>query len=91
MACILNKPSQNCVPGAPIYGLDYYLNHVNTIALAQWGYSGVQTSLQNGLNVSMTEFNSVSCGGIPGLSNTFVSVLIAPYLSVAYKISRRAL
>lgn len=53
--------------------MTYYTNHYNVIGLASIYYNGVQTAQQAGLNVSLTEFNSAACGGIAGLSNTFVS------------------
>ncbi|KAG9009888.1 hypothetical protein FRB94_011334 [Tulasnella sp. JGI-2019a] len=69
-------PQVNC-PGLPPppTTLDYYVNHFNVIGLASTWLDGVQTAQQAGINVSMTEFNTASCGGIPGVSNTFAAAL----------------
>ncbi|KAG8907054.1 hypothetical protein FRB99_005431 [Tulasnella sp. 403] len=70
-------PQNNCVGAPPQYPLDYYLQHSNVVGLATWSLPGVITAQNSGVNVSMAEFNSVSCGGIPGISNTFGAAMWA--------------
>lgn len=63
-------PQNNC-QGKPAFGIEYYLVHSNTVGLAKWQSHGLQIAAQQKKPVIMDEFNSVSCGGVPGLSDTF--------------------
>ncbi|EIM85606.1 uncharacterized protein STEHIDRAFT_99214 [Stereum hirsutum FP-91666 SS1] len=55
------------------YTLAYYLQHSSTVELGQWEIDGIQYALTNPnpKPVIMDEFNSASCGGLPGISETF--------------------
>ncbi|EPQ59016.1 hypothetical protein GLOTRDRAFT_70128 [Gloeophyllum trabeum ATCC 11539] len=64
-------PQNNCF-GSYQYQLDYYLNHTNVQELAQWQAGGLAAATRP---VVMSEFNSASCGGIPGISDTFGAAL----------------
>ncbi|KAH7931207.1 hypothetical protein BV22DRAFT_1101178 [Leucogyrophana mollusca] len=72
-------PQNNCGgEDSGKYKLDYYLTHANAVSLAAWQNHGV--SIVNALpsprpEVVMSEFNTASCGGIPGLSDTFGAAL----------------
>ena len=46
------------------------MTHV-VINLAQWQLDGVQAAHAANIPITMGEFNSASCGGIPGVSDTF--------------------
>ncbi|KAG8978308.1 hypothetical protein FRB90_008455, partial [Tulasnella sp. 427] len=72
---IQHYPQNNCFNQTPSFDLGYYTNHANVVGLATWNIQGVQLAQQSKLNVSMSEFNSVSCGGYPGVSNTFGALL----------------
>ncbi|PPQ65943.1 hypothetical protein CVT26_010705 [Gymnopilus dilepis] len=67
-------PQNNC-DGTHQFEIPWYTQHPNTVNLAAWQNSGINLVLSNtGTNkqeVIMSEFNSVSCGGVPGLSNSF--------------------
>ncbi|KAI0368070.1 glycoside hydrolase family 79 protein [Pilatotrama ljubarskyi] len=70
-------PQNNC-QGKPQYGLDYYTAHANAVSLAQWQEGGIQLVASSGENrkpVLMDEFNTASCGGVPGISDTFAASL----------------
>lgn len=41
------------------------------ISLAQWQINGVQAAHAANIPITMGEFNTASCGGIPGVSDTF--------------------
>jgi hypothetical protein len=45
------------------------------VALAQWNGYGVDLAISGGKPIIMSEFNSASCGGIPGISDTFGAAL----------------
>ncbi|KIO22059.1 hypothetical protein M407DRAFT_28404 [Tulasnella calospora MUT 4182] len=72
---IQHYPQNNCFDRPPTFDIGYYTNHANVVGLSTWNLQGVQLAQQSGLNVSMSEFNSVSCGGLPGVSNTFAALL----------------
>ncbi|KZT51702.1 glycoside hydrolase family 79 protein [Calocera cornea HHB12733] len=67
-------PQNNCF-GSYAFGLDYYLLHSNVVGLAQWQAPGVGLARAAGKEVRMTEFNTASCGGVPGISDTFAATL----------------
>ncbi|EIN10839.1 hypothetical protein PUNSTDRAFT_85214 [Punctularia strigosozonata HHB-11173 SS5] len=67
-------PQNNCF-GSYQYQLDYYLKHSEVVTLAQWNGQGIGMANTNGKQVMMSEFNSASCGGIPGISDTFGAAL----------------
>lgn len=45
------------------------------VGLAQWQLPGIQTAQGAGLKVVMDEFNTASCGGVPGISDTFAATM----------------
>lgn len=67
-------PQNNCF-GTHAFDIPYYIQHPNAVNLAAWEESGIDIALSstssNKLGVIMSEFNSASCGGVPGVSNTF--------------------
>ncbi|KAH9482581.1 hypothetical protein JR316_0004681 [Psilocybe cubensis] len=66
-------PQNNCF-GFNKYKISYYVQHSNVVELASWQGAGVKKVVSNRINnqqLIMSEFNSASCGGIPGLSDTF--------------------
>ncbi|KAG7450715.1 glycoside hydrolase family 79 protein [Guyanagaster necrorhizus] len=67
-------PQNNCF-GSYQYGLPYYLQHSNTVALAGWQQHGIDIVVSNTSaghpRLVMSEFNSASCGGIANISDTF--------------------
>ena len=63
-------PQDNC-RGTTAFGIQHYLVHANTVSLAQWQQPGIQLAFQAKKQVLMDEFNSVSCGGVDGISNVF--------------------
>ncbi|KAI9069257.1 glycoside hydrolase family 79 protein [Trametes sanguinea] len=69
-------PQNNC-QGKPQYGLDYYTAHANAVSLARWQEHGLQViaASPNRKPILMDEFNSASCGGVDGISNTFAASL----------------
>ncbi|KZO93818.1 glycoside hydrolase family 79 protein [Calocera viscosa TUFC12733] len=67
-------PQNNCF-GTYAFGLSYYLSHANVVGLAQWQAPGVALARGAGKEVRMTEFNTASCGGVPGISDTFAATL----------------
>ncbi|KAH9900021.1 glycoside hydrolase family 79 protein [Cubamyces lactineus] len=69
-------PQNNC-NGKPQFGLSYYTAHANAVSLARWQEHGLQViaSSNNRKPVLMDEFNTASCGGVPGISDTFAASL----------------
>ncbi|KAI0677049.1 glycoside hydrolase family 79 protein [Trametes maxima] len=69
-------PQNNCF-GKTQFGIDYYTAHANAVGLAQWQQHGLEVlaSSNNHKPVLMDEFNTASCGGIPGISDTFAASL----------------
>ncbi|KAJ3819578.1 glycoside hydrolase family 79 protein [Lentinula raphanica] len=69
-------PQNNCF-GSYQYELVYYTQHGNLVDLAAWQKPGINiiTSdtavVLDAPRMLMSEFNSASCGGIPGISDTF--------------------
>lgn len=54
--------------------------HSNTVGLAQWQRHGLDLAAAANKPVIMDEFNSISCGGTDGISNTFgVALWTADY------------
>jgi hypothetical protein len=51
------------------------VNTRSVVKLAQWQIPGISASIAAGKPVIMTEFNTASCGGIPGQSDTFAATL----------------
>ncbi|TCD70439.1 hypothetical protein EIP91_003520 [Steccherinum ochraceum] len=68
-------PQNNCNPGHNQYQLDYYLHHSNAVDLAKWQDNGLNIIRQEPAAtrkpILMDEFSSASCGGLPGISDTF--------------------
>jgi hypothetical protein len=54
------------------------LGQGTTAGLAGYVRPAVQLAHRAGLPFVLTEFNSVTCGGLPGVSNTFATALWAP-------------
>ncbi|KAJ3754052.1 glycoside hydrolase family 79 protein [Lentinula raphanica] len=69
-------PQNNCF-GSYQYELVYYTQHGNLVDLAAWQKPGINiiTSdtavVLDAPRMLMSEFNSASCGGTPGISDTF--------------------
>ncbi|KAJ6626943.1 hypothetical protein B0H10DRAFT_2185570 [Mycena sp. CBHHK59/15] len=66
-------PQNNCF-GKPPYAVPWYLQHSNVVKLATWQKPGIDYLLSQPdprPELTLSEFNSASCGGIPGLSDTF--------------------
>ncbi|THH31304.1 hypothetical protein EUX98_g2881 [Antrodiella citrinella] len=67
-------PQDNCGPTHK-YELDFYLHHANAVSLAQWQNDGLDIIRQEPSAtrkpILMDEFSSASCGGLPGISDTF--------------------
>ncbi|KAJ4485502.1 hypothetical protein J3R30DRAFT_1367050 [Lentinula aciculospora] len=67
-------PQNNCF-GSYQYQLDYYTQHGNLVDLAAWQKPGIDIITSNTTadapRMLMSEFNSASCGGISGISDTF--------------------
>ncbi|KAG9043795.1 hypothetical protein FS837_009125 [Tulasnella sp. UAMH 9824] len=72
---IQHYPQNNCFAQPPAFDIGYFTNHANVVGLSTYNLQGVRYAQQEGLNVSMSEFNSVACGGYPGVSNTFAALL----------------
>ncbi|KAI9001371.1 glycoside hydrolase family 79 protein [Trametes punicea] len=69
-------PQNNC-DGHPEYGVDYYTAHANAVSLARWQEHGLQViaASPDRKPILMDEFNTASCGGVPGISDTFAASL----------------
>ncbi|TDL29534.1 glycoside hydrolase family 79 protein [Rickenella mellea] len=67
-------PQNNC-NDTHDYDIDYYSQHILVVRLASWNLPGIHLAQASGKQVVMDEFNSASCGGIPGISDTFVASL----------------
>ncbi|KAF8812249.1 hypothetical protein BYT27DRAFT_7220918 [Phlegmacium glaucopus] len=67
-------PQNNCF-GSHAFDIPYYIQHANVVNLAAWEESGIDKVISstspNKPKVIMSEFNSASCGGVPGVSDTF--------------------
>ncbi|KAF8333159.1 uncharacterized protein EI90DRAFT_3122222 [Cantharellus anzutake] len=61
-------PETSCVPGT--WNLSYFLDHTNVVQLARIQAPGVSLARAAGKPVILLEFNSVSCGGKRGQSDT---------------------
>ncbi|KAJ7669285.1 glycoside hydrolase family 79 protein, partial [Mycena polygramma] len=56
----------------PAFDISYYMQHSNVVTLAAWSSPAYKTIAQSDSpRLVLSEFNSASCGGIPGLSDTF--------------------
>ncbi|KIK70366.1 glycoside hydrolase family 79 protein [Collybiopsis luxurians FD-317 M1] len=68
-------PQNNCFSSGYQYPLAYYTQHGNVVDLAAWQKPGIDIVTSNTTTgaprMLMSEFNSASCGGIPGISDTF--------------------
>ncbi|KAH9931763.1 hypothetical protein B0H21DRAFT_781014 [Amylocystis lapponica] len=75
---VQHYPQNNCF-GSYQYQLNYYLAHSNAVTLAQWQAPALQqlaaTPPASRKPLVMSEWNSASCGGIPGISDTFGATL----------------
>ncbi|KLO18056.1 glycoside hydrolase family 79 protein [Schizopora paradoxa] len=69
-------PQDNCA-GTHKFGLDYYVDHSQVVELGQWQIDGVNTAHADNKQILMGEFNSASCGGIEGISDTFAATMWA--------------
>jgi len=66
-------------PHSPAYPtIDRVLSEKASAGLAQSVRPAVRLAHQAGLPFRLTEFNSVTCGGVAGVSNTFATALWAP-------------
>lgn len=54
------------------------LSRQATVAMADSVRTAVRLAHRSGLPLRLTELNSVTCGGVPGVSNTFATALWAP-------------
>ncbi|KAL5488067.1 hypothetical protein ACEPAI_6175 [Sanghuangporus weigelae] len=66
-------PQNNCF-GATV-NVSYYTSHYNVVSLAKWQMDGIGTAKAADKPVLMGEFNTASCGGFPGISDTFAATL----------------
>ncbi|PPQ64619.1 hypothetical protein CVT24_008356 [Panaeolus cyanescens] len=70
---VQHYPQNNCFgPGKNRYQIPYYRQHANVITLAAWQGSGISKVTSGKQPLIMSEFNSASCGGLPGMSDTYV-------------------
>jgi hypothetical protein len=66
-------------PGSPVYPtIDRVLSEHATAGMAQTIKPAVRLAKRAGLPFRLTELNSVTCGGLAGVSNTFATALWAP-------------
>jgi len=74
-------PDQNCAaqfglpPKVPQQEFSNYLNHTAAQSQVAHFINGSLPALQAGKQFLMMETNSASCGGFPGISNSFGSAL----------------
>jgi hypothetical protein len=54
-----------------------WLSAFSVQSLAQWQIDGVNASKATNIPILLGEFNTASCGGIPGISDTFAATLWA--------------
>jgi hypothetical protein len=67
------------LPGSPVYPtIDRLLSEQATVGMADSVRPAVQLAHHAGLPFRLTEFNSITCGGLTGISNTFATSLWAP-------------
>ncbi len=73
-------PYSECVPvGSAAYPtVAKLLSPQATARMAAAVAPSVRLARRAGLPLRLTEFNSVTCGGVPGVSNTFATALWAP-------------
>jgi hypothetical protein len=65
--------------GSPVYPtIDRILSEHATAGVANTIRPAVRLARKHGLPFILTEFNSITCGGLPGVSNTFATALWAP-------------
>ncbi|KAF9057944.1 glycoside hydrolase family 79 protein [Panaeolus papilionaceus] len=70
---VQHYPQNNCFgPGKNRYQIPYYAQHSNVVELAAWQNPGINMVTSGKQQLIMSEFNSASCGGLPGMSNTYV-------------------
>ncbi|KAI5124955.1 hypothetical protein M0805_007382 [Coniferiporia weirii] len=69
-------PQNNC-GGTHTLPIDYYLRHYEVISLATWQAKGVEDAHAANIPILMSEFNTASCGGVPGISDTFGATMWA--------------
>ena len=76
-------PNNNCVATGKINGtlvtpeqvLPEYLNHYYVTSLVSTYNVTASTAAAAGLRLVMTETNTASCGGFPGVSDSFVAAI----------------
>jgi len=69
-------PQQSCGPiSDQEWNISYFTKHSNVITLAQWNINGINLAKAAGKEVLLDEYNSASCGGSPGKSDTFAAAL----------------
>jgi hypothetical protein len=65
--------------GSPVYPtIDRILSEHATAGMANTIRPAVRLAREHGLPFILTEFNSITCGGLPGVGNTFATALWAP-------------
>ena len=66
-------------PGEPFYPtVQKLLSDQATVGMRQTVAAAVEVAHRAGLSLRLTEINSVTCGGVAGVSNTFATALWAP-------------
>lgn len=72
---VQHYPTNNCqLNGTDRNAQDIFvnfLNHTSSVELTLPYLAGTQTALAAGKEMIMFEFNTASCGGFPGLSDSF--------------------
>ena len=72
-------PENNCqINGNVVNPQDVfasYLTHTSALGLVQPYIAGTSTVLAAGKSIMMMEFGTASCGGFPGLSDSFGAAL----------------
>lgn len=67
------------LPGTPVYPtIDRLVSEQATVGMAQSVRPAVLLARRAGYPFRLTEFNSITCGGLTGISNTFATSLWAP-------------
>jgi hypothetical protein len=64
--------TQHSNGGSPFYSvICMYTDKLPVVQLGSWQSAGIKSALSKNEKVIMSEFNSISCGGVAGISNTF--------------------
>ncbi|KAF8322046.1 hypothetical protein DL93DRAFT_2051019 [Clavulina sp. PMI_390] len=84
VARLIGRPSsllriallESCTPAqSNSWNISYLTNHSAVQELLDWESDGILLAKQAGKTVIMNEFNSASCGGEPGRSDTFAAAM----------------